>query len=84
MEKLIERIQAFDPDRQGTKTGGHSPAELAGEFETLRLQSLKSIGTLVETDPDRRVRHQELGPVTLREFYHQQQISDSQPPIIRR
>jgi hypothetical protein len=59
---------AFDPDSQGTKTGGHSPAELAGEFETLRRQSRKSIETLVETDLDRRVRHQELGPVTLREM----------------
>jgi hypothetical protein len=59
---------AFDPDSQGTKTGRHSPAELADEFETLRLQSLKSIETLVETDLDRRVRHQELGPVTLREM----------------
>ena len=62
---------AFDPDSQGTKTGEHSPAELAGEFETLRLQSLKSIETLVETDLDRRVRHQELGPVTLRQMLNE-------------
>jgi hypothetical protein len=59
---------AFDPDRQGTKAGGQSPAELAGEFETLRRQSLLSIETLGEADLDRRVRHQELGPVTLGEM----------------
>ena len=59
---------AFDPDSQGTKTDGHSPAELAGEFETLRLQSLKTIEALVEADLDRRVRHQKLGLVTLREM----------------
>jgi hypothetical protein len=59
---------AFDPDSQGTKTGGRSSLGLAGEFERLRLQSLKSIQTLIETDLDRRVNHQELGPVTLREM----------------
>lgn len=59
---------AFNPDREGTKTGGHSPSELADEFETLRGQSLKSIQKLVEADLDRRVRHQELGPVTLRQM----------------
>jgi hypothetical protein len=58
----------FDPDRQGTRPGGHSLLELAGEFETLRLQSLSSIERLVAADLDRRVRHQELGPVTLREL----------------
>jgi hypothetical protein len=62
---------AFDPDRQGTKTGERSPAELAGEFETLRLQSLKTIESLAEADMDRRVRHQELDPVTLREMLNE-------------
>jgi hypothetical protein len=59
---------AFDPDSQGTKTGEQSPLELASAFEMLRVQSLKSIAALVEADLDRRVRHQELGPVTLREM----------------
>jgi hypothetical protein len=59
---------AFDPDSQGTKTGEQSPLELAGAFEMLRDQSLKSIATLGEADLDRRVRHQELGPVTLGEM----------------
>jgi hypothetical protein len=59
---------AFDPDRQGTKPGGHSAGELAGEFAALRLQSLKSIAALGAADLDRRVRHQQLGPVTLREM----------------
>jgi hypothetical protein len=61
-------FQAFDPDRQGTQPGGQSPLQLAGEFETLRLQSLRSIETLIAADLDRSVRHQELGPVTLREM----------------
>ncbi len=59
---------AFNPDSQGTKTGEHSLTELAGEFEALRTQSLKAIQWLTEADLDRRVRHQELGPVTLREM----------------
>jgi hypothetical protein len=62
---------AFDPDKQGTKTGAQSPAELTGEFGTLRLQSLKSIASLSESELDRRVRHQELGPVTLREMLNE-------------
>lgn len=64
----LKDFPAFDPDSQGTKTGVHSPAELADEFETLRLQSLRTIERLVEADLDRRVRHLELGPVTLREM----------------
>lgn len=58
----------FDPDSQGSKIAGQSPVELAGEFETLRLQSLRTIDTLVEGDLDRSVRHEELGPVTLRQM----------------
>jgi hypothetical protein len=59
---------AFDPDSQGTKTSEQTPLELAGAFEKLRDQSLKSIATLGKADLERRVRHQELGPVTLREM----------------
>ena len=59
---------AFDPDSQGTKAGGQPPIELADEFKALRAQSLQSIKTLIETDLDRRVRHQEFGPVSLREM----------------
>ena len=58
----------FNPDRQGTKPGGNSPAELAAEFQQMRLDSLKSLETLVEADLGRSVRHQQLGPVTLRQM----------------
>ena len=59
---------AFDPDRQGSKNSGQTPAELAEEFGTLRRQSLHAIKALTEADLERRVRHQELGPVTLHEM----------------
>jgi DinB superfamily len=63
-----EDFPAFNPDSEGTKTGGQSAAELAGEFETLRRQSLKAIETLAEADLKRGARHQELGPVSLQEM----------------
>lgn len=59
---------AFDPESQGTQTASPSPAALAAELETLRRQSLQSIQALNPADLERRVRHQELGPVTLREM----------------
>jgi hypothetical protein len=61
----------FDPDSQGTKPEAHSAADLASELGSLRRQSLQSIAALVETDLDRRVRHEELGSVTLREMLNE-------------
>jgi hypothetical protein len=61
-------FSSFDPDSESTESEGRSPAKLAGELEALRRQSLQSIGALVEADLDRQVRHQELGPVRLREM----------------
>jgi hypothetical protein len=58
----------FDPGSQGTKTTQQTPVELADEFARLRRQSLQSIAALVAADLDRSVRHQELGPVTLRQM----------------
>ena len=59
---------AFNPDQEGTKPGERSPAELAGKFVELRAESLKMLETIGEADLDRRVRHQELGLVRLREM----------------
>lgn len=58
----------YDPDRDGTNPGARSPTELAEEFAALRRQSLESIESLVDSDLERRVRHQELGPVSLSEM----------------
>ena len=55
---------AFDPDQEGTQPGERSPAELASELEELRAESLSMLERIGEADLDRRVRHQELGPVT--------------------
>ncbi len=58
----------FDPDKEGTKPGKRTAAELAAELYRLRAESLKLIATLGEADLDKRVRHQKLGPVTLGEM----------------
>ena len=62
---------AFDPDRQGTKFAGGTPTELAAEFERLRAESVTVFAKIVPGDLTRRVRHQELGPVTLSELLHE-------------
>jgi hypothetical protein len=59
---------AFNPDQEGTKPGERSPADLASEFQKLRAESLQMLTKIAEADLDRRVRHQELGPVALREM----------------
>ena len=62
---------AFNPDQEGTKPGERTPIELATDFEKLRAESMKMLETIGEADLDRRVRHQELGPVTLREMLNE-------------
>jgi len=62
---------AFDPDQEGTKPGERSPAKLTMELEALRAVSLEMLESISETDLDRRVRHQELGPVTLGEMLNE-------------
>jgi hypothetical protein len=59
---------AFNPDQEGTDPGERSPAELARELEGLRSKSLEMLETIGDVDLDRRVRHQELGPVRLGEM----------------
>lgn len=63
---------AFNPDRQGTRTGREvHPASLAAEFTRLRLESLESLEKVTPSDLERQARHQELGPVTLREMLNE-------------
>jgi hypothetical protein len=63
---------AFDPDSQGTRPDlTQPPLELAHTFNTMRQESLALMAQLSEADLERRARHQELGPVTLRELLHE-------------
>ena len=66
-----EDFPAFDPDRQGTKSAVGTPTELAADFERLRTESLALFAKITTSDLTRRVRHQELGPVTLSELLHE-------------
>ena len=58
----------FNPDQEGTRIITSSPAEMAGELAQLRAESLEMIAAIHDSDLDLRVRHQELGPVTLGEM----------------
>ena len=63
---------AFDPDSQGTLLdAGRSPGELARTFSGLREGSLAALSQIGPADLGRKVRHQELGPVTLEEMIHE-------------
>ena len=62
---------AFDPDRQGTSPDAQEPAELVRRFAGLREASLAALAQIRPADLSRRVRHQELGPVTLGEMVHE-------------
>ena len=60
---------AFDPDEQGTPlTGQPSPADLAARFASLRAENLTLLATFAPADYERRVRHAELGLVSLGEM----------------
>jgi hypothetical protein len=63
---------AFDPDSQGTQSEiQQSPAELARQFASLRDESLAALANVSPADLGRKVRHQELGPVTLEQMIHE-------------
>jgi hypothetical protein len=65
-------LQAFDPDRQGTKFDPQRPAsELAAEFAQLRTASLTTFASITQPALSRRARHSELGEVTLSELIHE-------------
>jgi len=56
---------AFNPDVDGARDTGQTPAVLAAEFAGLRAGALAQLRTLVPADLERGARHAELGPVTL-------------------
>jgi hypothetical protein len=63
---------AFNPDEQGSKvSGAQSPAAMAYEFDDLREASLALIDRVTPADLERQVRHQEFGPVTLRQMLNE-------------
>ncbi len=73
---LGQDFDAYDPDTQGTKPLG-SPnrtklaANLATRFGAVRKDSLARLAKVKPAGLDARVRHQELGPVTLREMLNE-------------
>lgn len=63
---------AFDPDSQGTKPQRELTAGgLASEFAGLRAENLELLKRVTVADLPRRVRHAELGPVTLEELLNE-------------
>jgi hypothetical protein len=61
-------LPGFNPDEEGSRIITSSPTDLAGELAHLRAESLEMIAAIRDSDLDLRVRHQELGPVTLGEM----------------
>src|SRR5579859_2741418 len=45
-----EDFPAFNPDKQGTKAGAKSPAELAAEFDRLRTENLALYAQITAAD----------------------------------
>jgi hypothetical protein len=63
---------AFNPDSEGSQAqADQSPLALAQTFAELRRRSLRQLDRLTAADLDRRARHAELGPVTLREMLNE-------------
>lgn len=63
---------AFDPDTAvETSAARPDPVELAAAFSRMRTQSLNVLLAVSDQDLERRVRHQELGPVSLEEMIHE-------------
>jgi hypothetical protein len=60
----------FNPVSDGSKPGSQTPLELAIEFAQLRRESLQMLEKLLPVDLGRKVRHAELGMVTLHEMVH--------------
>lgn len=63
-------IEAFDPDKQGSEDQ-RSARDLATEFARLRAGSLALLAGVGEEDMSRTARHNELGPVQLREMLNE-------------
>ncbi len=63
---------AFDPDDQGSAgAAGGDAHRLVEEFSQLRADSLAQLEQLTPADLERRVRHSELGMVSLGEMLHE-------------
>jgi hypothetical protein len=66
-----EDFRAFDPDAEGTPTGGESASELAASFARARAESLRTLESLTPDDLPRTARHSELGTVTLEQMLYE-------------
>jgi hypothetical protein len=62
---------AYDPDREELQREDMPMAQLAEEFARLRAGSLGLLATVRDEDLDLRVRHSDLGPVSLREMLYE-------------
>jgi hypothetical protein len=59
----------FDPEKEGTHLSqAPSSLEMTARFASLRRQSLEALRAMTPADFTRRVRHSELGPVSLAEM----------------
>jgi len=63
-----DNFHAFNPDNEGTHGASSSPADLAAEFASLRVRSLKLLKSLGADDLARTAQHPELGLVTLEQM----------------
>ena len=63
-----DNFPAFNPDQEGMHGASQTPAELAGEFISLRAGSLALLKTLSAEDLARTALHAELGLVTLEQM----------------
>jgi DinB superfamily len=68
----VEVLPSYDPDVQGSPiTDATDPRDLARQLAPRRDANIELVRSLGEADLDRRSRHSELGPVTLREFLNE-------------
>ena len=66
-----ENFPAFNPDEEGAAIASPTPADLAAEFASLRVRSLKLLKSLGADDFARTAQHPELGQVTLEQLLHE-------------
>jgi hypothetical protein len=63
---------AFNPDEEGTRLAASpSPAEMSAQFSRIREDGLAALAVITPADLKRRVRHSELGLVSLEELVHE-------------
>ena len=68
----VDVLPSYDPDVQGTPvTDATDPHELARQLAPRRAANVELVRSVAEADLERRSRHSELGPVTLREFLNE-------------